>query len=179
MPALIVKHGPNPGQRYEIDGELVVGREDAGLTIEDSELSRKHAVIRPRDDALEIEDLGSLNGTFVNGTKIEVATRISGGDTIKIGMTTLEVEAVTGSRLRDGRRDRAPAETAVAPRAAEPAPRPAGPPREKPTEAFGAFVDPSSAKRGKVASRFIGPTLVSWIAVSGTAVALAIYFSQR
>ena len=89
MPALIVKQGPNAGQRYEIDGELVIGREDAGLTIEDSEMSRKHAVIRPRDDALEIEDLGSLNGTFVNGAKIEGATRISGGDTIKLGVTTL------------------------------------------------------------------------------------------
>ena len=68
----------------------------------------------------------------------------------------------------------------AAPKAAEPAqPRPAGQPREKPAEAFGAFVDPSSAKRGKVASRFVGPTLVSWIAVSATAVALVLYFSQR
>ena len=179
MPALIVKHGPNAGQRYEIDGELVVGREDAGLTIEDSELSRKHAVIRPRDDALEIEDLGSLNGTFVNGAKIEGATRISGGDTIKIGMTTLEVESAPG-RASETVAARTPAQTVAAPKAAEPAPsRPAGQPREKPTEAFGAFVDPSSAKRGKVASRFVGPTLVSWIAVSATAVALVLYFSQR
>ena len=179
MPALIVKDGPNTGQRYEIDGELVVGREDAGVTIEDSELSRKHAVIRLREDALEIEDLGSLNGTFVNGAKIDAATRISGGDTIKIGMTTLEVESVPSRASETVAATRAPAETAVAPRAPSPAPPPAEPPRQKPTEAFGAFVEPSSAKRGKVASRFFGPTFVSWLAISGTAVALAIYFSQR
>jgi len=206
MPALIVKHGPNSGQRYEIDGELVVGRENAGLTIADSEMSRKHAVIRPRADALEIEDLGSLNGTFVNGAKIEGATRISGGDTIKIGTTTLEVEPVPSRASDTAPSARAPAETAVAPspprvpapappppaaaapapvaaappQAPEPAPRPpAAAPREKPTEAFGAFVEPSSATRGRVASRVFGPTFVSWISVISTAVALGLYFSQR
>ncbi len=93
MPALIVKHGPNAGQRYEIDGELVVGRQDAGLTIEDSEMSRKHAVIRPREDALEIEDLGSLNGTFVNGGRVDGTAALEVGDTVQLGNTVMRVEA--------------------------------------------------------------------------------------
>ena len=48
-PALVFSEGPLSGRRVEVDAELVVGREDAGLTIEDEEISRRHAVIRPGD----------------------------------------------------------------------------------------------------------------------------------
>ena len=48
-PALVFKEGPLAGQRVEVDTEVVVGREDAGLTIEDDQISRRHAVIRPGD----------------------------------------------------------------------------------------------------------------------------------
>ena len=58
MTVLVVTEGPLAGQRVELDGELVIGREDAGLTIEDEELSRKHAVVRLVDGVVEIEDLG-------------------------------------------------------------------------------------------------------------------------
>jgi len=64
--AIVIKEGPLGGQRVELESELVIGREDASLTVEDPELSRRHAVIRPIEDGVEIEDLGSLNGTFVN-----------------------------------------------------------------------------------------------------------------
>src|SRR5689334_12997456 len=91
---LIVKEGPQAGQRLELDRELVVGREGEGLTIDDSELSRRHAAIRPRAGAAAVEDLGSLNGTFVNGNRIQAPTRLASGDTIKLGQTVMAVEGV-------------------------------------------------------------------------------------
>src|SRR5918995_1938218 len=92
-PALVFKEGPLSGQRIEVDAELVLGREDAALTIEDEELSRRHAVIRPGDGGLEIEDLGSTNGTYGNGSRIRGPTRLGGGDTVKLGRSMLEVES--------------------------------------------------------------------------------------
>src|SRR5687768_764680 len=86
------KEGPLSGRRIEVQAELVLGREDAGLTIEDEEISRRHAVVRLREGGLEIEDLGSTNGTYVNGARIEGPTRLGGGDTVKLGRSLLEVE---------------------------------------------------------------------------------------
>ena len=57
------------GRRFEVDTRLLVGRVDADLTIEDELVSRRHAEIRAVAGALEIEDRGSLNGTWVNGER--------------------------------------------------------------------------------------------------------------
>src|SRR5688572_2246311 len=124
-PALVFKEGPLAGRRVEIDTELVVGREDAGLTIEDEQISRRHAVIRPGDGGVEIEDLGSRNGTFVNGVRIESATRLAGGDTVKLGQSVLEIESARAAATVVSA---APA-TVTPPAAAAPpaAPAPAGP----------------------------------------------------
>jgi len=91
--ALIVKEGPLAGQRYAVEGELVVGRLNADVTIEDPLISRRHALLRLVDGALEIEDLGSLNGTFVNGERISAPRRLGSGDVVAVGSTLLEVEA--------------------------------------------------------------------------------------
>src|SRR5215469_3079292 len=66
-----MKEGPLAGQRVPVETELVVGRVAADVTLEDPLISRRHAAIRPVGDTLEIEDLGSLNGTWVNGVRIE------------------------------------------------------------------------------------------------------------
>ena len=97
---LVFTQGPLTGQRLEPEGELVIGREGAAVTIEDSELSRRHAAVRPVEGGIEIEDLGSLNGTFVNGQRITAPTRLAGGDSVKLGQSVLELEGA--SRARDG-----------------------------------------------------------------------------
>ena len=137
-PALVFKEGPLAGRRVEVDAELVLGREDAGLTIEDEEISRRHAVIRPADGGIEIEDLGSTNGTYVNGVRIEAATRLAGGDTVKLGQSVLQVESVRAAATVAAAVPAAPAAPAPPP-AAPPAPprlQPAArprPPRSAPT----------------------------------------------
>jgi len=70
-----------------------MGREvDDGLRLDDEQISRRHALIRQRGDgALEIEDLGSLNGTWVNDRRINTIVRLQPGDVLRLGATTIEV----------------------------------------------------------------------------------------
>jgi FHA domain len=76
----------------EIDGELVIGREGADLTIEDPELSRRHARVKPVDGGVEIEDLGSTNGTFVNGERVAAPVRVTTGASMDLGESRIALE---------------------------------------------------------------------------------------
>jgi class 3 adenylate cyclase len=89
---LLLKGGPLAGQRVEVASELLVGRVDADVTIDDPLVSRRHALVRPAAGGLEIEDLGSMNGTWVNGERITGVRRLAGGDLVNIGTTSIEVE---------------------------------------------------------------------------------------
>ena len=71
---------------------MTIGREEADISIEDPEISRRHAEVRPAGDGIEVEDLGSTNGTFVNGSKIDSPTALSGGDTVRVGQAEIQVE---------------------------------------------------------------------------------------
>ncbi len=93
MPTLIARSGPLAGRRFELDDdEVVLGREDATITLSDEETSRRHAAIRVTAGVVVIEDLGSTNGTFVDGKRIDVATELNGGETIKLGQTVFDIE---------------------------------------------------------------------------------------
>jgi ABC transport system ATP-binding/permease protein len=92
--SLLIKEGPASGERLDVNSELVVGRLDADLTIDDEQLSRRHARLTPVEGTLEIEDLGSLNGTWVNGDRIAGPTRLDVGDLVQVGVSVLEVVAV-------------------------------------------------------------------------------------
>jgi adenosylhomocysteinase len=92
MPIIVVKTGSLAGKRIEVTSDVVLGRENADVVLPDEETSRRHAVIRPDNGKAVIEDLGSTNGTFVNGARIEGATELVGGESIKLGETILEVE---------------------------------------------------------------------------------------
>ncbi len=77
-----------------IDDELLIGRhaDGAGRLADDEEISRSHARISlDRSGFCAIEDLGSTNGTFVNGLRISGPQTLSVGDTIEVGGTTLVV----------------------------------------------------------------------------------------
>lgn len=92
MADLVVKSGPRAGRRIPIEGDVVIGREGADVVLEDPEVSRRHALVRTLEDAVEIEDLQSTNGTFVNDIEIEGSTRLRKGDSIRVGNTRLEVD---------------------------------------------------------------------------------------
>ena len=92
MRRLTVTTGPAAGQTVDVEGELVIGREHAGLTIADPEMSRRHALVRLVEQGMSVEDLGSTNGTFVNENQIASAVALATGDTIRLGTTQIEVE---------------------------------------------------------------------------------------
>jgi pSer/pThr/pTyr-binding forkhead associated (FHA) protein len=82
------------GMSILIDDELLIGRhaDGAGRLADDEEISRSHARISlDRSGFCAIEDLGSTNGTFVNGLRINGPQTLSVGDTIELGGTTLVV----------------------------------------------------------------------------------------
>ncbi|MGE5274353.1 MAG: AAA family ATPase [Verrucomicrobiota bacterium] len=96
MPSLLLTEGPLAGRRLFLEPhEAVLGRANADVTIEDPLISRRHAVIRSYPPNLEIEDLGSLNGTWVNGERLSAARSLRPGDLIRLGNTVARVEAET------------------------------------------------------------------------------------
>jgi predicted component of type VI protein secretion system len=159
MPFLIVRSGPRSGERIELIGELVVGRENADVTVADDEVSRRHLAVRPHEDGVELEDLGSTNGTFVDGARLSAVVVVSSGARVTLGETELEIEievpepepdpGATRLRERPPERDAtivgsspAPAPPpppdatiAGAPTPPRPAPAPVEPPRAAPAPA--------------------------------------------
>jgi pSer/pThr/pTyr-binding forkhead associated (FHA) protein/S1-C subfamily serine protease len=87
---VVVMRGPLAGRCYPVATELLIGRQDADLLLDDPQVSRRHAAVRVVDGELEVEDLGSANGTFVNGARVDVPHRLSAGDQIAIGPIMLE-----------------------------------------------------------------------------------------
>jgi hypothetical protein len=76
-------------------GELTLGRSSyASIVVNNPLASREHAIIRPVPGGLEVVDLGSKNGTFVNGARLEGSIPIGPGDRVKIGTDVLEIVQV-------------------------------------------------------------------------------------
>ena len=164
MHRLRVLAGPLAGQVIEVAEAMVVGRQAADLVVDDPQVSRRHAGLDPAGGALEVEDLGSLNGTWVNGARIDGPVRLAAGDQVRIGDTTFEVETVV----------EAPAGAPAGPVATEAAPAPVPPP-DLP------FDPPPQRPRRQpgVAARRLTPTLLSFGTVIVTAIALVLYFALR
>ena len=91
--------GRDLGRTILLDDEVIIGRQadGAGRLDDDDEVSRSHARISlERSGFCAIEDLGSTNGTFVNGLRISGPQTLSVGDAIEVGSTTLVVRELPG-----------------------------------------------------------------------------------
>lgn len=78
--------------------EIVIGRSsDLDMVLVEDMVSRRHAKISSSDADVYIQDLGSTNGTFVNGEKIAGRSRLSEGDRILVGTSIIKVVAVDGA----------------------------------------------------------------------------------
>jgi len=196
MARLRVVSGPLAGQTIDVETEVVIGREDTDLTIDDVELSRRHAVVRRHASRLQVEDLGSTNGTYVDGTRIEEPTILGGGAEIQLGITKLVVEGVLPAG-REGAEPETPESRAsqatrasieippemqkqpAAASASAPAPPTAVSPPKR-AEALAPFNPPEkrSPQRG-LASRSWVPVALSYGTVIVTAIALVLYFALR
>jgi hypothetical protein len=94
---LVVVKSPEleEGADFELDSsQLTVGRggqNDVRLG-DDEYASARHARVEPRQDGVWVQDLGSTNGTYLNGTRLERPRRLSNGDIIRVGETDLRYE---------------------------------------------------------------------------------------
>jgi signal transduction histidine kinase len=102
---LLVLQGPDKGRRFELpDALALVGRESRQLPLTDNTVSRRHCEIVPTEEqGWVVKDLGSANGTWINGQRIERTAYLKLGDQIRVGRTILVFGAQPGvSRGRGG-----------------------------------------------------------------------------
>ncbi len=102
---LEVLSGEDAGRVVEVDRPLVLGRvQGADVIIRDARASRRHAELAPEDGALRLHDLGSVNGTLVDGEPVQEAL-LRGGEEIRIGGVRIAVlatePAVTGAPIAE------------------------------------------------------------------------------
>jgi hypothetical protein len=83
---LVVKRGPNAGSRFLLDQDVTTaGRHpDSDIFLDDVTVSRRHAEFRRQAGGFVVHDVGSLNGTYVNRQRIDVAA-LAGGDEVQVG----------------------------------------------------------------------------------------------
>ena len=184
-PVLACTEGPAAGQVFElVEDEYVIGRSrEATLSVPDNSVSRKHARVLRSGGGWAVEDLGSGNGTVVNGERIAAETYLYSGDTIKLGDTVLAFRDDSNATVARP----APSDVTVPPRPARgaaprigdatapsvdtglmasvpprraggPPPRPEGRPRVMPRSATS--VSPADGKRQKVILGAVGALLL-------------------
>jgi hypothetical protein len=119
---LLVEIEPRRGARHPVSADTTIGRERCDLLLDDDEVSRRHAAIRGSGAGLAIEDLGSRNGTFVNGERVDTVRPLHDGDTVRIGRTGWRFQISTERETTFGRVSAPEAVAATAEPVADPAP---------------------------------------------------------
>jgi len=128
-----MRSGPTPGAAFTLEGDqLTIGRDATNeIVINDAEISRRHARLTFQGGKYVLEDLGSTNGTFVNGQRLAGPRVLKAGEVVSFGeQIVLVFEATT---IDSGA-------TMISPRAAAAvpsAPRPSTPPPPPPAEYAG------------------------------------------
>lgn len=94
MPRLVVINGAEAGRTFEIDApELAIGRQAGSrILIDGPKVSRRHARVMREAGGVRLEDLGSSNGTFLNGKRLDSPATLKGKDEVGIGSYLLRYE---------------------------------------------------------------------------------------
>ena len=173
----VMRSGPTPGAIFPLEGDqLIIGRDAAtSVAISDAEVSRKHARLNFQGGKYVIEDLGSTNGTFVNGQRLSGATVLKSGDVVSLGeQIVLMYEGLSsdaGSTMMSRGSHAKPAPTAVpSPAMVPPPPQVYAPPAQAAAPAG------ESAPRNRNLPIFIGLGVLAVICVC---VALGFYIDSN
>ena len=91
---LVVTQGSQTGQSAALaDGVIMIGRgADCQIILDDDYVSTRHARVVSGENGIYVEDMGSTNGSYVNGQRITAPTTITMSDTVRIGKTILKLE---------------------------------------------------------------------------------------
>jgi hypothetical protein len=91
---LVIEPTAASGRAFDVNGELTIGRAaGCGVSLpDDTFVSNVHARVYERDGEVFVEDLGSTNGTLVNGAPLDSARKLKKGDRISAGQTVLEAQ---------------------------------------------------------------------------------------
>lgn len=163
---LVMRSGPTPGATFSLEGDqLIIGRDSSsGVAINDAEISRKHARLTFQGGKYVLEDLGSTNGTFVNGQRLASPVVLKPGDVVSFGeQIVLMYEALSadpGATVMSQRKNIPPRPTAA------PAPvyqAPAAPP---PAPAYSA---PMQTKKSNMTPILIAAAALFFICLCGGA----------
>ena len=97
---LVIRQGPQAGMSFPLVGnQVVMGREEGlDISLQDPESSRRHARVTWQAGQFVIEDMGSTNGTFVNGIQLTAPQILNAGDSVGIGQTAL-VFQIAGTQM--------------------------------------------------------------------------------
>ncbi len=159
-----MRSGPTPGVVFPLEGDqLTIGRDASNaVAINDAEVSRKHARLTFQGGKYVLEDLGSTNGTFVNGQRLSGPVVLKPGDVISLGeQIVLMYDAVNVD----------PGATMASPRKfAQPAPRAAVP------SAPPAYVPPPPAAYAAAEPAVPKKNIVPIIAIVGALLFLCLCF---
>jgi predicted component of type VI protein secretion system len=133
---LIERTGPNPGATFEGTKDVItMGRDVTNeVVLSDSEVSRQHARITHTPGGFVLEDLGSTNGTFINGERLVAPRILAAGDLVGLGENvtlTFELAATDAAATVMAPAAGSP-ETAPPPSPPREAPAPAAPPEPAP-----------------------------------------------
>jgi predicted component of type VI protein secretion system len=160
----VMRSGPTPGATFALEGDqLLIGRDSSSaVAINDAEISRKHARLTFQGGKYVIEDLGSTNGTFVNGQRLVSAVVLKTGDVVSFGeQIVLMYEALSSD----------PGETMISARkspqrqTSAPSPMPAPAPAPAPQQYYTPPISGAPAKKTNMTPIFIGAGVLVLICV--------------
>lgn len=106
---LRVSEPGHPARVVTVDGVMDVGRDGHDLLLDDPTASRHHCKVEPADGGILVTDLGSVNGTRVDGQRIEQPQLVPPGSTIALGETELVVVEGHATRAEGSAEAAAPA----------------------------------------------------------------------
>jgi pSer/pThr/pTyr-binding forkhead associated (FHA) protein len=118
---LTMRSGPNPGTVYALEGDQIgIGRDSANeITVNDAEVSRRHSQLSFQGGKYVLEDVGSTNGTFVNGQRLTGPRVLKSGEVVSLGEQIVfvyeAVESDPGATVVSSRNMPEPKPAAAAP----------------------------------------------------------------
>jgi pSer/pThr/pTyr-binding forkhead associated (FHA) protein len=88
---IVSETGRKKQASWELEGNVIIGRApECAVSIDDEFASNQHSKVYQTEGRYYVEDLGSTNGTYVNGRRIHYPTELRNGDRVKIGRTVMQ-----------------------------------------------------------------------------------------